>query len=278
MKIAVVTDSTSDLPADISQAQHIEVVPNLLMIENRTYLDGEGISRETFYERLPQYSMPPSTGAPSISVYQRVYERLLASGYTHIISIHPSSALSALFNVASAAAESFHNKVHVFDSDTITLGMGFQAMIAAEAAARGAALDEIVCLLENVRERIHVYALLDTLQYVHLSGRARWVTASLSRMFGLKAIIEVHKGIVQRRSLAHNRRRAVEQLSAYLQKLGALDRFAILHTTPPSSNEIESLMKAALCTAQETIVIPVTTIIGTHVGPKGLGFAALTHS
>jgi DegV family protein with EDD domain len=276
MKIAIVTDSTSDIPPRIARDCNIHVIPNLLMVENQTLLDGEGISREEFYLRLPTFSQPVSTAAPSPNLYIEKYTELVESGVDTILSIHPSPKLSAIFSVASLAAQNFSRHVKVLDSNSVTLGLGFQALAAAEAVIQGAALPDILALIERVKNHTRVIALLDTLDYVRRSGRVNWVTAALGSMLGLRALIEVRNGLVNRIGLSRSRHQAVNQLIDHLVGLGSLERFAFLHTTDPDPTEMGALLEKARLIAGTPLIVPVTTVVGTHVGPKGMGFAVVT--
>jgi len=276
MNIAIVTDSTSDIPPQLARDCHIHVIPNLLMVEGQTLLDGEGISREEYYRRLPTFTLPPSTAAPSPNLYTQKYTELVEGGFETILSIHPSPKLSAIFSVASLAAQKYPRHVNVLDSNSVTLGLGFQVIAAAEAVLQGVALPDILKLIERVKHHTRVIALLDTLDYVRRSGRVNWVTAALGNMLGLRALIEVRDGKVNRIGLSRSRRHAVQQLIGHLVNMGSLERFAFLHTTDPDPDEMASILEKTNLVTGSPLVVPVTTVVGTHVGPKGMGFAAVT--
>ena len=88
MKLGIVTDSTSDLPAYLVEQYQIEVIPTILILDGREYADGVGISRDDFYKQLPTFRTPPTTAAPSIGEFAARYESLFARGCDHIFSIH----------------------------------------------------------------------------------------------------------------------------------------------------------------------------------------------
>ena len=279
MGLAFVTDSTADIPAELAEQLQIQVIPNLLYFNDRSFIDGKGMSRREFYEQLPACPIPPTTAAPSIGVFRQVYERLCQEGVRTILSIHPSKHFSSLFNTACLAAEEaaskFHCSIQVIDSSQVTLAMGFQVIAAVEAASRGCTLEEILHLLEGIQERTHLFALLDTLEYVRRSGRVHWATAAVGNMLHLKTLIEVRDGIVRRIGMARSRKQGVQDLIQKLRGLGALDYLAVLHTTIHAEAEIEEILASAPASNHPPLVVPVTTIIGTHVGPAGLGFAAI---
>ena len=138
MPIGIVTDSTCDLPDEIVQENGIRVVPLYIHIGTTDYLDGIDISREQFYQGLAGYHQPPTTAAPGIDTFAQVYEELAQEGATGIVSIHISETLSNVVNVAQLAAQKVTTvPVTVIDSGQLTLGVGFEAVRAAETARAG---------------------------------------------------------------------------------------------------------------------------------------------
>jgi DegV family protein with EDD domain len=121
MKLGIVTDSTSDLPADLIQRFGIEVIPTILVIEGKQYADGEGISRNDFYARLPMMKIFPTTAAPSIGEFSACYQKLFNAGCDHILSIHAASKLTAICDIARQAAADFPNRITVVDSGSLSL-------------------------------------------------------------------------------------------------------------------------------------------------------------
>lgn len=274
MKIGFVTDSTSDVPAEVAGRHGIEVVPALVNIDGKSYADGTEISREEFYTRLPEMRPPPTTSAPSVGSIQERYEKLLKAGATSIVSIHPPNELSGIFNAARLAAQEFGQRVTVLDSGQLSLGLGFQVILGAEAAARGALLDEVTALVVSIRKRVRVAALLDTIEYVRRSGRVSWAAATIGGLLHLQPLIELRHGIVHRLGQARTRLHGIERLVETLNSWGPLERLAVLHTNAEvAAQQLLDDLKSKV--AVPPLLVNVTTAIGTHVGPNGLGFAAL---
>jgi DegV family protein with EDD domain len=274
MKIGFVTDSTADVPVDIAGQYGIEIIPALVNIDGQSYADGIDISREDFYGRLPVLDPQPTTSSPSVGSIQERYEKMLRAGASFIVSIHPPNELSGIFNAARLAAEAFSDRVTVLDSGQISLGMGFQVIMAAEAAARGAILDEVRGIVEGIRQRVRLAALLDTMEYIHRSGRVSWAAAKIGTILRLQPLVELRFGIVHRLGLARTRLQGIERLADALQSWGPLERLAVLHTNAEATarlllEEMKSKVKA------QPLLVNVTTAIGTHVGPNGVGFAAV---
>ena len=274
MPIALVSDSTSDIPLELIQKHHIHIVPNILVINGDSFKDGEGISRDEFYRLLPEMQTQPTTATASSGTYQELYERLLSLGAESVLSIHTSPLLSGIFNAASAAAHLFGGRVHVIDSGSISLGLGFQVLAAAEAAAAGANMQSLVDLLADMRDRIRVTAMLDTLEYIHRSGRVSWARARLGSLLRIKPFLEVKEGKILRLGEVRTRRNGIRRLNDLLQEARPFERLGILHT---NAEEQAAEFAAELQTyiPFPLLIVNVTTVIGTHVGPNGLGFAGI---
>jgi DegV family protein with EDD domain len=274
MKIGFVTDSTADVPADLAVQYGIEIVPALVNIGSNSYTDGIEISREVFYTRLPELNPPPTTSSPSVGSFQERYEKLLRAGADFVISIHPPNELSGIFNAARLAAETFGQRVKVLDSGQISLGLGFQVILAAEAAAHGAILDDVTALVDSVRQRVRLVALLDTIEYIHRSGRVSWAAAKIGGILRLQPLIELRYGIVHRLGQARTRLQGIERLMDALNSWGPLERLAVLHTNAESAAR-QLLEEVKSKVPVQPLLVNVTTAIGAHVGPNGLGFTAV---
>ncbi len=194
MKVAIVTDSTADIPAGLVASNHIEIVPNLIIMDGKSLIDNEEISRNEFYERMPHMKSLPTTATASTGAYQDLYDRLFKQGFETILSIHASQLLSGIFNAASGAAQAFGDRVHVIDSGQVTMSLGWQVLAAAEAAARGLPSEDILQQVSDVHRRVRLIAMLDTLEYVKRSGRISWARASLGGLLQIKPFIEVREG------------------------------------------------------------------------------------
>lgn len=274
MNIGLVTDSTADVPIELQEQYGIEVVPALVNIDGRSYEDGIDISREEFYTRLPNLNPPPTTSAPSVGAFQKRYEKLFHNGAKSVISIHAANSLSGIFNAARLAAQEFGERVKVLDSGQLSLGIGFQVLSAAEGIASGMGLQELLAVIENVQQRVRVAALLDSMEYIRRSGRVSWAKAMIGTLLHLRPLVEVRHGIVHRLGQARTRLQGITRLTETLQAHAPLDRLAILHTNAEASarqllDDVKSLARGV------PFIVNVTTAIGTHVGPNGLGFAAV---
>jgi DegV family protein with EDD domain len=274
MKIGFVTDSTADIPADLAGKHNIEIVPALVNIGGKSFTDGIEISREAFYSHLVDLNPPPTTASPSVGSFQERYEKLLRAGADMVISIHPPNELSGIINAARLASDAFDQRVKVLDSGQVSLGLGFQVILAAEAAARGAILDEVTALVGSVRQRVRLVALLDTIEYIRRSGRVSWAVAKIGNLLHIQPLIELRYGIVHRLGHARTRLQGIERLVEALNSWGPLERLAVLHTNAESvARQLLEDVKSKVTV--QPLLVNVTTAIGVHVGPNGLGFTGV---
>jgi DegV family protein with EDD domain len=278
MKLGIVTDSTCDIPAYIAEQFEIEVVPSILILDGKEYADGIGISREDFYKQLPL--LPPSasatTAAPSIGEFSTRYDALLTRGCDHIISIHPAGLLTTIINSAHQAAKDFPEKITVVDSLSLSLGLGFQTIAAAEAAELG--LQAALRAIESTRKRLQVFAALDTMENLRRSGRVPAAVVALGGLLSIKPLIELADGEVKAIGAVRTTKQANERMLNFLLQDSELERLAILHTGAEARAKefLNTLMqKASQFMPRDILMVNVTTVIGTHVGPNGLGFAVV---
>ncbi len=274
MRIGVVTDSTADIPEALAEQHGIQVIPAVVVIEGQSVEDGKDISREEFYRRMPQMRTPPTTATPSPARFQAAYEKLLSAGAQHVLSIHLASGLSGIISTAQMAAQAFGERITVVDSQSLSMGLGFQVLAAAEAAAQGSPVSAILQHLEAVRKRIRLYAMLDTLEHIHRSGRVSWVTARLGALLRVKLFVEVAEGRVLNRGQTRTRSKGIARLKALICDLGPLERLALLHSNAEEDAR-RVLEELALPLPHAPLVVDITPVIGTHVGPNGLGIAAV---
>ena len=278
MKLGIVTDSTCDIPQFLVEQHELEVVPCILVMDGKEYVDGKDITREEFYRRLPTLhaSRQPTTAAPSMGDFSGRYDSLLSRGCNHILSIHAAGALTSILNIARQAAADFSDRVTCVDSTSLSLGLGFQVLAAAEAAEMGlqAALDAI----KSAHKRLHVSAALDTLEYVKRSGRIPATVATLGSLLSIKPLIELTNGEVKAIGAVRTTSQANERMLKFLLEGGELEKLAILHTGAEArAKEFlnELMQKASQSVPRDILMVNVTTVIGTHIGPNGLGFAAV---
>jgi len=275
MTVRVVTDSTCDLPEEIVAACGVSVVPLYINFGDESYLDGVELSREAFYARLPDCDPAPTTAMQGPQTFLHTYQKLAAEGATEILSIHISASLSGTVNVARLAAEEAPAPVTVLDSGTLSMGTGFLVWAAAEAAAAGRPMSEIVALVEEQGLRTHVFAALDTLEFLRRSGRMNRVLAAVGSWLQMKPLLKMHDGSPTAERV-RTTEAAIERLIALLEEQAPLEKAALVHTH--ALERADALLQRArpLLPEGETLSVDITPVFGTHLGPGTVGFACVT--
>ena len=274
MATAIVTDSTSDIPREILEEFNIYQIPVDLTLDNKTYRDGFDLSRNDFYRKLPELKKLPTTAAPSSGRFQQLYNTIFDQGFSEIISLHASSLLSGIYNSARLAALEFSQSIHVIDSEQLSMGLGFQVIRAARCAKNGLPTDKILQEIKSILSRSRVFAMLDTFEYIQRSGRVSWAKARIGSILQIKPILELTGGEIINRSMARTRGKGIRQLAEVLQSLGIIENLAVLHTNAANDGQ-RFIDRYSPTEITSPLLVNVTTIIGTHVGPNGLGFAAV---
>lgn len=276
MTIRIVTDSTCDLPLSMIEEYGITTVPLYINIGDKSYLDGRDLSRQEFYRNLPAYESSPTTAAPSPAMFHQAYQKLAGEGATEVLSIHISISLSAVTDVARVAArEEDSVAVTVFDSRQLSMGTGFLVLAAAEAAAEGHSMDEVITLLEEQISRTHVFAALDTLEFLRRSGRMNSVMAGLGSVLQIKPLLKMYDGTPSAERV-RTRRRATERLINLLEDLVPLEQVALVHTHAAERAEDLRQQVQHLLPEGDVLSVDITPVIGAHIGPNAAGFACVT--
>ena len=277
MNIKVVTDSTCDLPVQIIEQHDIHVMPMYINFGEMSFQDGVNITRQEFYTQLPQTDPFPTTAAPGIEQFVARYKQLMETGADEILSIHISSSLSAVMDVAQKAAEQFTDiPVTVYDSDQLSLGTGFQVVNAAKAAGDGLPMDKILELLREQSSRTYVYAALDTLEFLKRSGRMNSVMAGLGSILQIKPILTMHRGAPGSERV-RTKEKAVNRLLELAHDLGDLEELALVHTNAPE--EASALLQKVshlLPKDAAPLSVDVTPVLGAHLGPGAVGFTLIS--
>ena len=278
MSIQIVTDSTCDLPEQLVVKHGITVVPLYINIEGQSRLDGVELSRDELYDRLPHLEPAPTTAVPSPEMFSQAYERLVAQGASAIVSIHISEKLSGTVNVARLAAQAITAvPVRVVDSRTLSMGVGYMALAAARASARGEPMERIVDNLAEQSGRTHVFAALDTLEFLRRSGRKNRFMSTLGGWLMLKPLLKMTNGepVAER---VRTTSKAMQRLLELIRERVPLEQAAIVHAHAPARAEELRLRAATLLPEGDTLSVDITPVFGVHLGPGAVGMACVAAS
>lgn len=276
-RIKIVTDSTSDLPPPFVKENGIHVIPLYVNFDHGTYRDGVDLTANEFYPLLNKAKENlPKTSTPTRDNFVETYQQILDEGY-EIISLHISSGLSGTYSIACSAAEALDGKIRVFDSKSISLGIGLQVLETVNMVKQGFHMERILCHLEELRQRTEVIFSLDTLEYLQKGGRIGKVSALLGNILNIKPVIRVENGIYVPIDKVRNQSQAIKKIVEHMARILGNRRphqVAVAHGA--AGEAANSLIKLVETTFKTKIVFLQETgpVIGVHTGPGtlGLGF------
>ena len=268
MTVRIVTDSSCDLsPAEIEHHQ-ITVVPLTIRFGDEEFTDGVGLSAENFYEKMAASDDLPSTAAPAPGAFETVFRGLADGGADAVLCINLSFALSATGESAQSAARATEGEVdvRVVDSGKVSVGLGIMVKAAAAAAEAGQSADEIEALLAEMKDRVLLYAVLDTLDNLKKGGRIGTAQALLGSALSIKPCIDITSGVVEEAGKQRTRGKARNWLAARVAEAGELEHLAIAHG---AADDIDAFV-AGLGESPAQNPLTVATIgpvVGAHAGP-----------
>ncbi len=269
----VVTDSTADLPTEWAARYGIEVVPLRVQFGNDSFRDRVDLTDDEFFARLAQSSKLPTTSAPSPGDFAAVFRRL-AEETEGAISIHIGSRLSATAEAARIGAQAVEGfDVRVVDSGSLSMALAFLCRLAAQAPSLDAAVETVEAAVPKAR----VVALLDTLRYVEMGGRVSRTQAMIGTMLDLKPILGLSGGAITPLDRVRTRSRAIPRLVELMKADAPLAHVGVMHAQAAAEAE---RIRAEIAPDLEREGVDVAIgqigcVLGTHTGPKALGFAYL---
>jgi DegV family protein with EDD domain len=273
--IALVTDSTSDLPKEWVQQYDISIIPLTIIFGDQQYLDGVELAAEDFYARLLTDSIHPSTSQPSPEAFLQVYHRLAHEGAREIVVFTISSAMSGTIESARRAARDSSIPVHIVDSKNNSMGLGWQVIAAARAREAGGGLEEMLAAAEQARRSMAYYISLDTIDYLSRGGRISEAARFLNSVLRIKPLINVRPdtGTVGASIPARSRKSAIEGL--YKEFFRHINARLPLHITVLHNAALEEAQELAARVQREfqpkeLFISIVSPVLGVHTGPRAI--------
>jgi DegV family protein with EDD domain len=211
--LRIVTDGAADLPAGWEEEYEIDVIPINIQFGEKTYLQFVDLDNEGFYKLVDESKKIPKTSQPSPHQFIEFYKKIAEKGDT-ILSIHVTSKLSGTYSSAVAAAQELTNLFSVlpFDSTVGSLGLGLMCREARRLDRAGISVEQILKVLEDVRDRISIILTLDTLDYARMSGRVGTLSAALASILNVKPIAVLKNGLVNMVEKVRTRTSALERV------------------------------------------------------------------
>ncbi len=275
-RIAIVTDSTSYLSADLVASYKIRVVPLKIHWKGVTYLDGIDITPAEFYPRLEKEEEIPTTSQPPTQEFQSIFEEL-AKDHDGIVVPLISSGISGTVDSARTAAAHFSTvPVEVIDSRTTSGGLALVVLAAARAAEAGGSLEEVAATARKVVDGLCLFSMVDTLKYLHLGGRIGGAARYFGSALDIKPILYFNAegkldALERVRTRSKALDRVVERAVRHAASLPA--HVAVFHSNAPESAEIVRRRALERINCLEILILDLSPVIGIHVGP---GIAGLT--
>lgn len=279
-RIAFVTDSTAGIPADQVKKYNFTVVPLQVIFGTEAFRDGVDLTQDQFFERLKASKTLPTTSQPSVGDFEAAYKKQLDDPEVDsIISVHLSARLpSGTYSNAVQAAERLSagsgKKITVLDTHQVWLAEGLMVINGARAAQEGKSHDEIVKMIEGMRERTKILVLVDTLEYLQRGGRIGGAQALLGGLLNIKPILHVEGGRVEPLERVRTRRKAMErlvELGAEATK-GKPCQVCVGHAQAAEDAKTLAKMVREKLNVTEEFTNDLGPVISTHTGPGVLGF------
>ncbi|HYU62738.1 MAG TPA: DegV family protein [Verrucomicrobiae bacterium] len=268
---AVVTDSTADLPDEWRDRYDIQVVPLKVLFGTETFRDRVDMTDEQFFRRLAASTTLPTTSAPSPGEFAEVYQQL-AKDHDGCISIHIGAQLSATAEAARVGASSVDGfKVHVVDSQTVSMPIAFLCRIAAECRS----LDDATAAVEQRVAKCRVLALLDTLKYLEMGGRLSRAQAMIGTMLDLKPLLLVADREIKPVDRVRTRSRAISRMIEFFNSELPVEHMAVMHAQAPDEAERVAGELRSEFPDRDVTVGQIGCVLGTHTGPKAMGIVYL---
>jgi len=274
-RIALMTDSTCDIPLEWRTQYEITVIPLTIVFGEELYRDGVDITPEEFYERLPLTRPIPTTSQPAPSLFLEAYQQAAAEGAEEIIVITISAAMSGTIQSARQAAEQSPIPVHVLDGKNNSMGLGWQVIAAAREREAGGTVESIIATAERVRDSIVYFITLDTMEYLAKGGRIGGATKFLETILRIKPMIGVNPrtGSVIPSIPARSRQGAINGL--FKEFFSHVDTSLPMHITVlhnAALDEAKELAERVLAefSPAEMFIIIVSPVLAVNTGPKAL--------
>jgi DegV family protein with EDD domain len=273
MPVRIVTDSACDLPEAVCEDLGIEVVPLTIRFGEREFVDRKQLGTDGFWRELQSSNVLPETAAPSVGAFEETFRRLADDGADGIVCINLSARLSATMQSAQVAAKALDGvtPIEIVDSKSASMGIGNLVLYAARRARDGASVGDIVHEVEDRRERQHVFATLDTLEYLRKGGRIGGAQALLGSMLSIKPIIAVADGAVEPAGRVRTRSKALRFIVDQVPE-GRVESISVLHAMAPEIDEFIAMLEPKVPGA-EVVVGGIGPVVGVHTGPRVIGIA-----
>lgn len=277
-KIAILTDSASDITPDMIEGLDVTVIPIRLKIGENNYKDGVNLSKKEFWHKLTTEKIMPKTAQPSPAEFRDYYEELFNKGYEKIISLHISSKMSGTQQVAKVAREMLKREkdIIIVDSKSVTFGQAYQVLEAAKMIKDGAKLEDILARLYEIADKMKIYFAVSDLTYLEKGGRIGRASSVIGNLLKLRPVLKLEDGEVSLETKTFGERGAISYMEKIIRNEGKNSIY--LYTAWGGTNqELQStdILKKTADTMRKVEFkgrFEIGATIGSHSGPVfGIG-------
>ena len=281
MKIAIISDTDTSLPEQSLLEYDIRQVSITIHFGEEILKACSDITDEQLVERVNRDGVLPTTAAPSPGDFSIAYQEAFDKGADEIICLTVSGDVSATYQAAVSAKDLLPGKeITVFDTKSISMGQGFMVLKAAELARAGKSTAEILAAVEDVRNRTHLYAALDTLKFMAMSGRVGHLTAEMANVLNIKPILTIKDGKLDLLEKVRTRKKAWDRVLELTEKSlgeGEIDSLFILHVAAKdAADQFEKLLRDRVSCPQDILLTELTPGLSVHTGAGLVGVAFTT--
>ncbi len=276
-KVAIVTDSTSDISKETAHRLNIKVVPLTVIFGDESFLDdGKEITTDEFYKKIISAEKLPTTTQPTPKDFIEIYTEILKESES-IISIHLSKKMSGTINSTELAKKEMPGKdIEIFDSELVSYPLGFIVIKAAKTAQEGRTKEEILREVYNLKSKIKVLFVPSTLEYLKKGGRIGKAKGLIASLLEIKPILTLHDGEVSQFKTTRRWNQAKTELINSMKTMVKNTQNLIVAVGDSDSKEEGAEMYERLketFNPKEISRFDIGAIVGTHLGPGGLCIA-----
>lgn len=275
-KIAIITDSDSSLPLDVAAKHNIQQVPIAIHFGEETFDTTLELTESELFERIDREGVLPTTSAPSPGKFAHYYQAAFNEGAESVVCLCVSGEISATYTAALNAVDLLPGKdITVVDTRNLSMGQGFMALAAAEAANNNAPKEEVIARAMDVGERTHLFAALSTLKYLAMSGRVGHLAAGMAGMLNIRPILTIQNGKLEMLERIRTKNKSWGRVLELVEEKAdgkPMKRMAIVHSNvPEDAKEFESFLRSSLSCPDEIMICELTAGLSVHSGAGMVG-------
>lgn len=209
--LKIICDSLSDVPKDLLDKYDIDIVSLTVILEEREYKDRIDISGDEFYKRLREENVYPKTSQATYAQFKEIFEKY-ANEDREILYIAGSATATGTYQSAVMAKNDVDGKIYTYDSNLLCMGTGLLVIKAGELASEGKSVDEILPVLDELKEKAFVIFSVDTLEYLQKGGRISSTKAAIGSILNIKPILEIRDGLVSQISQVRGKKNVISKI------------------------------------------------------------------